>query len=72
LQVYVDTAMRLYVIVCALFQVKSRNINVYVLLTCGLSKLLGDHQSQTFLKTCIQTILKTNRHWNNPPVLPLE
>jgi len=38
------------VIVCALFQVKCHNINAYVLIRFGLSKFLGDHQSQTFNK----------------------
>jgi len=46
----VDAAMRLYIIICALFQVKCRNINVYALISYGLSKFLGDHPSRNFKK----------------------
>jgi len=41
LQEYIDNATQLYIPVCALFQVKHRNISPYALISFGLSKFLG-------------------------------
>jgi len=44
----IDAATRLYIAVCAVFQIKCRNINACALV--GLSKILGGDLSRTLKK----------------------
>jgi len=53
LQEYINTATQLCILLCALFQLKYPTTNSYALISYGLSKFLGGHQSRALEKALL-------------------